>query len=105
MKLKALARRVRRQAKRELKKERLSSEDYRKVIAVTENPHTLRKLRDKIHEKRLNPYDGPDQLMDMDWHEIFKNLWDWIQANWMEILKLILALAPLLLMEKPNEDS
>lgn len=104
MRLKALARRVKRQANRELKKGNLSSEDHRKIIAVVQNEHTLRQLRDRIREKRLNPYEGPDRLAGLDWHEIWANVWDWLKANWPEILRIILMLAPLLLMENPDEN-
>jgi len=105
MRLKALARRVKRQADRELRKGRLTSEEHRKVVAVTNNQHTLRMLRDKIRERRINPYEGPDRLVGMSWKEIWANLWDWLVENWPTILRLILTIAPLLLMENPNEDS
>lgn len=95
-----LARRIRRQAERSV----LTSEEWDAVRTVCASPEKLDMLQAKIKEARLNPWENPNQLAMMDWKDIWATLWDYIKAHWIEILRLILTLAPLLLEPNHSED-
>jgi hypothetical protein len=104
--LRKLQRRTMKQARRELSKGNLGYTDYVKVLDVVGTESGVRQLDAKIREARLNPYEGGDMLVGLDWKSVFANLWDWFKANWPAILKFILTIAPLLLLEQQrNEDS
>jgi len=98
-KQKRFARRIKRQARRA----QVNSKEWKAVNDVCDNPAKLALLQAKIRTARLNPWQGPDKLSGMDWKDILSNLWDYIKANWPEILRLILTIAPLLL-EPKHED-
>ena len=82
----------------------MSAQDRQKAELVLSSEEGLRRLDAKIQAARLNPYDGGDRLLGLNWKEVLANLWDWFVANWPTILKFIITIAPLLL-EPKHEDS
>lgn len=106
MKPARLKNKIIRQAKRELRRGRLSEADYESCLRVVGNDEALEKLNEQI-EAEVNPWNRPDGLAGAGIKEWFANAWDWIQKHWPEILALILKLLPLLLIleTRKNEDS
>jgi len=104
MKLKKLRRKIRRQAKRELRAGRITQLQADQCEAVTANDVTLQKLNERI-ENEVNPWNRTNGLIGSSWKSWLSNAWDWFVANWPAILKIILKIAPLLLLEPKREDS
>ena len=98
MRLKALRRRTLRQARRELRRDNLTLDDYAHIITVCDDNDSLMELNERI-EKEVNPWNEPNRLYGADWPTIFRNVWDWLVENWPAILKIILTIVPLLLDE------
>ena len=105
MKLKKLRRKIRRQVKREVRDGRMTRREAYRCELVAANDAALQKLNERI-ENEVNPWNsGPSNLIRMNWSGWVSNLWDWVVTNWPEILKIILQIAPLLLLEPKREDS
>ena len=103
MRINKLRKKLRRQARRELRAGRITQQQADQCEAVAADYWTLRALNSEI-ERQLGPWYCADFAV-MGWKGWFASLWDWFVANWPEILKIILKIAPLLLMEKTREDS
>ena len=105
MNLNKLRRKIRRQAKRELRAGRNTQQqaDHCLVIAGAHN-EVLRKLNSRI-ENEVNPWNRANGLIGADWKGWLTNVWDWFVANWPKILNIILTISPLLLLEPEREDS
>jgi len=104
MRLAKLRRKTLRQAQRERSAGRLTSEQYTAVLAVCDDEKALSELNERV-ENDVNPWNRADGLIGLDWSSIWANLWDWFVENWPEILKIIMTIAPLLLLEPKREDS
>ena len=99
-----LRRKVRKQARREYRKGNMTREQYGAAMAVTASDEALVELQNRIDEQQLDPWKNPQRLIGVDWREMLSNLWDWFIENWPAILKIILTIAPLLLLEPRYED-
>ncbi len=104
MKLSKLRRKLKRQAQSEYAKGALSPVEYRACLALADNEVELSKFNDRI-EKEVNPWNRADGLIGADWKTWLANLWDWFVENWPTILRIIMTIAPLLLLEPKREDS
>jgi hypothetical protein len=105
MRLKKLRKKIRRQAKRELRAGRITQQQADHCLYVADaNDTILRKLNSRI-ENEVNPWNRADGLIGASWKDWFSNAWDWFVTNWPKILNIILTIAPLLLMETEREDS
>ena len=104
MKLKKLRRKIRRQAKRELRAGRMTQQQSDQCEVVANNDLALQMLNERI-ENEVNPWNRANGLIGASWKGWFSNAWDWFVANWPKILNIILKLAPLLLLEPDREDS
>ena len=66
----------------------------------------LQMLNDRI-EAEVNPWNQQGLIRGdrkgWDWQTWLANAWDWFVANWPEILKIIITIAPLLL--EPRKDA
>lgn len=102
MNLNVLARKVRREARRDRRRGVISREEYEACYAVTEDWDALEQLNRRV-EAEVNPW-NQNGLVGADWREWLANLWDWFKENWPEILRIILTIAPLLLLEPEDED-
>ena len=103
MRLKTLRRRTLRQARRELLRDSMSLDQYKQVVKVCDDNTTLAILNIRV-EREVNPWNYPSDLYGADWRTIFKNIWDWFVENWPAILRIILTIAPLLILEDGDED-
>jgi hypothetical protein len=104
MRLKKLRKKIRRQAKRELRANRITQQQADHCMAVAgASDAVLRKLNSRI-ENEVNPWNRADGLIGASWSGWLTNVWDWFVANWPKILNIILTIAPLLL-EPAREDS
>ena len=105
MKLKRLRKKIRRQARRELRAGRLTQQQADHCLAVSDaSDAVLRKLNSRI-ENEVNPWNRANGLIGASWKGWLSNAWDWFTANWKLVLNIILTIAPLLLMETEREDS
>jgi len=101
---KRLRRRVRRQAKRELRRGNITSEQYQQCMEVTGSEQGMTMLRDDIDMAGLDPYTRPETLMQGPFMDMLMRVWDWIKKHWPEILAIIMKIAPLLLiLDEDNE--
>jgi hypothetical protein len=96
-----LARRLRRQARRQFWLGNIDLETRDKVYAVTYNETAMDEVEKKI--KQFSPWGDGAGLIGADWSTYFAVVWDWVKEYWPQILKIILTIAPLLLMEE-NDD-
>ena len=103
MRLSKLRKKTLKQAKRERRRGSLTQEQYRACIAVVEDHAALVELNERV-ERDVNPWNRADGLIGADWSTWLSNLWDWFVENWPAILKVIMTIAPLLLLEPQNED-
>ena len=103
MKLPKLRRKLRKQAKSEYRKGNIDREKYLLCLDLSNYDAALAQFNNKI-EKEVNPWNRADGLIGASWSEWFANLWDWFVANWPTILKIIITIAPLLLLE-PQRDN
>jgi hypothetical protein len=55
-------------------------------------------------EREVNPWNNSERLYGADWRTIFKNIWDWFVEKWPAILRIILTIAPLLILDDGDED-
>ncbi len=104
MKLNKLRRKIRRQARRELRAGRITQQQADQCEFVAAHNGPLQLLNEEI-ENKVNPWNRADGLIGADWKGWLTNAWDWFVANWPAVLKIIMTIAPLLLMEKAREDS
>lgn len=102
MNLNVLARKVRREARRDRRRGIISREEYNACVAVSEDWDALEQLNRRV-EAEVNPW-NQNGLVGADWREWLANLWDWFKENWPAILEIILTIAPLLLLEPERED-
>ncbi len=103
MRLKKLRKKIRRQAKRELRAGRITQQQADHCMYVADaSDAVLRKLNSRI-ENEVNPWNRADGLIGASWTGWVSNAWDWFAANWKSILSLVLKIAPLLLLN-PKED-
>lgn len=96
MKLSKLRRKLRKQSR---KADKLA---HRMAIdEVLNSPLKLEMLNQRI-EAEVNPWNsqGLVRRESWDWKTWLANAWDWFLANWEEILRIILTIAPLLLEPK-----
>ena len=99
MKLNKLRRKLKRQARKE---EKLANRMA--IDEVLSDPLKLEMLNQRI-EAEVNPWNQDGVLMGAGWKDWLANAWDWFVANWPAILKIIITIAPLLLLEPKHEDS
>jgi hypothetical protein len=100
----ALARKLKRQARREYRKGKLDREKFGLCMAVAADEKALDELRKRIDAEGLDPWTNPNnRLVGLNFKEILQNIWDWFVTNWPTILRIILTIAPLLLLE-PRYD-
>jgi len=105
MRLKRLRKKIRRQAKRELRAGRITQQQADHCLAVANaSDAVLQRVNTRI-ENEINPWNRPDGLVGAGWKDWLSNAWDWFVANWPKILNIIMTVAPLLLMEADREDS
>lgn len=104
MRLSKLRKKTIRQAMRERRAGRMTDEQMAAVDAVVNDPVKLAELNERV-EKDVNPWNRADGLIGADWREWLANVWDWFVENWPTILKIIITIAPLLLLEPEREDS
>jgi hypothetical protein len=107
MKLSKLRRKIKRYARYDYFINRtMTRGEYAKVMIVADNDASLVMLLVRIDEAKLDPWKHPSRLISGDGTSFFANLWDWFLENWPTILRIILTIAPLLLMETDkHEDS
>lgn len=103
MKLSKLRRKLRNQARREYAAGNLDTVEFGKCMAVAGNDVALAELNETI-ERDVNPWNRADGLIGADWKTWLANVWDWFVANWPTILKIIITIAPLLILEPKHED-
>ena len=103
MNLNKLRRKIRRQAKRELHAGRITQQQAAQCEGVAADYYLLKALNKEI-EPQVPPVYYAD-FARMGWKERLASIWDSFVANWPAILKIILRLAPLLLLEPKREDS
>jgi len=103
MRLATLRRRTLRQARRENRRGNLTDQDLRTVVAVCNDEASLAELNARV-ERDVNPWNNAERLYGADWRGIFKNIWDWFVENWSAILKIILTIAPLLILDDGEEN-
>jgi len=82
----------------------MTQEQYDACVEVCKSKEALRNLNEQI-ETDVNPWKRADGLIGADWKTWWSNVWDWFVENWPKILKIILTIAPLLLLEPRREDS
>ena len=104
MKLEKLRRKTIRQALRERRAGRMTDEEMRAVEVVVNDPKALAELNERV-ERDVNPWNRADGLIGVDWKTWLANLWDWFVENWPTILRIIMTIAPLLLLEPKRENS
>lgn len=97
-----LARRARRQAKREYRAGRIDRDRYEHVLKACRDEDTLTEWNARIKSAQLNPWDHQGVLFASLSGFDFSNIWDWFAENWDEILQILLTVLPLLLLE--DED-
>ena len=100
-----LRRKIIRRAKWGFRNEEMGAHAYVRAIAVANDENALNELQRRIKLARMDPWSQPDNLVGADWRTILSNLWDWFEANWPDILKIILTIAPLLLENPRNANS
>lgn len=105
MKLKRLRKKIRRQAKRELRAGRITQQQADHCMYVADASDSILRKLDRRIENEVNPWNRTNGLIGADWKGWFSNAWDWFVANWPKILNIILTIAPLLLLEPKREDS
>jgi len=93
MNAKRFGKRALRQASRSLRRGDLHLRDYEKVKFACGDPETLEKWYAEVKARKVNSsmYGG------FSWAAV----WDWVQANWPAILKILLTL--LAFAEKPED--
>lgn len=104
MRLAKLRKKTLRQARRERNAGRMTQEQYQSCVAVANDEHALAELNMRV-ERDVNPWNRADGLTGLDWKTFWATVWDWFVENWPAILKIILTIAPLLLLEPQREDS
>ena len=103
MRLKTLRRRTLRQARRELRRDNMTLDQYKQVVKVCDDNTKLAILNIRVKQE-VNPWNHPSDLYGADWRTVFKNIWDWVKTNWPAILKIILTIAPLLILDEGDEN-
>lgn len=82
-------RKLRRVARRQRRRGKLSQADYRKIVDGLRNSKTVETWKTAIE----NGVSGaPWTQKRGDWRGIFSQIWDWFIENWPAILKIILSL-------------
>jgi len=81
------ARNVRRVAHRKYKRGRLSQERFQEILKVLDDPAATKRWEDAVVTQVGAP----------DWNGIL----EWIKAHWIDILRVFLALLPLLIVLEP----
>lgn len=101
-------RRLRKKLRKQIKRERLAGQELDAVNAVLNNEQALIALNERI-EAEVNPWNQQGLIRGAqdgwDWKTWLANVWDWFVANWPTILKIIITIAPLLLLEPKRENS
>lgn len=97
-----LARKARRQAKREYRARRITREEYSHVLTACRDEDTLTEWNARIKSAQMNPWDHQGVLYASLSGFDFSNIWDWFAENWDEILQILFTILPLFLME--NEE-
>lgn len=98
MSKRTLARKARRQARREYSAGRINKETYQHIMEASRDDQTLEEWNQRIYSAQLNPWDHTGvlygSLKGFDW----SNIWDWFAENWDEILKILLTILPLFIL-------
>lgn len=93
---------LRRKLRRQIRRERLEGKEKLAVKLILNDDEALEVLNQRI-ETEVNPWNQQGLIRgEWNWSEWFANVWDWFVANWPAILKIILTIAPLLLLETKN---
>lgn len=102
MKLNTLRRKLRKQLRNETK-----LANRLRIEAVLGSEEGLQMLNERI-EAEVNPWNQQGLIRGdregWSFSEWWANVWDWFVANWPAILKIIITIAPLLLLEPRNAD-
>lgn len=100
MNTRRLARKARRQARRDWWSNRITDQEFFTVMEACKDEEVLQRWLEEI-DSQLNM----KVLYGGGWSDFFRNLWDWFANNWDEILEILLRLLPLILMERYNANS
>lgn len=96
---------LRRKLRRQIRRERLEGDERFAVELILSDDDALDALNQRI-EAEVNPWNQQGLIRgdreEWSWSEWLANVWDWFVANWPTILKIILTIAPLLLLETKN---
>jgi hypothetical protein len=92
-----LARKARKQARREYRKGNIDRETYDHVLKASRDEQTLEEWNQRIYSAQLNPWDHTGVLYGSLVGFDFSNIWDWFQENWPAILQMLLTILPLFL--------
>ena len=92
-------RKVRRVARRQLRRGKIDQEIYKKIAVGSRDPATVKKWRSAV-ERGVS---GAPWLVKtgVDWRERLTEIWEWFIENWPTILKIILSL--LVFIEPPPQ--
>ena len=69
-------------------------------MEVVNSEAGMNELQAQIKLAGLNPWESPDRLLKAGIGEIFRNIWDWLVENWPTILRIIMTIAPLLILDE-----
>lgn len=100
MNTRRLARKARRRAYSDFINRNITLDEYRAIKNATKDEEILRRWSQEI-DKQLTT----KKLYGSGWKNFFRNVWDWFENNWADILKILFQLLPLILMERHNADS
>lgn len=92
-----LARKARRQLRRQRLLGVLKPAQYQRLMEATFDEKILTEWNARISEAQLNPWEHTGVLMQSVKGFDFSNIFDWFAENWDEILRILLLLLPLFL--------
>jgi hypothetical protein len=83
----------------------LTREEQDAITFALRDEETLTRWRKQVERANLNPWESGHVLVGRSWRETFAIIWDWFKANWPTILKILMAILPLILKEKEYANS
>jgi len=91
-------RKMKRLARRQLRHDNLSLEDYDKIVEGLRDDSLAAEWEDKITTELRPPWTDEGLKGDM------AGIWEWLKAHWVDILRIFIALLPLLILAEAPEE-